>query len=135
MFDRRMVRHEIDDDMHAVRSRVIHELDIVAERAVLGVHTVVIRDIVPVVAIRRGVERLQPDAGNTQSRKVIQTPAQAFEVADTVAIRVHVLFDVEAVNDGVLVPEVLYRHGYLCCSQAFRRRRKNRRPLRTESTP
>ena len=70
--DRRVVDDEIDDDADAERVGVIHELDEVAERAVLVVDAVVVGDVVAVVAIGRRVERLQPDAGDAEARQVVE---------------------------------------------------------------
>src|SRR5262245_28578475 len=73
-------------------------------------HVVVIRDVVSVVAIRRDEERLQPDAGHAESGEVVQPSHQPFEVAYAVAVGVLIFLDVEAVDDGVFVPEVVNRH-------------------------
>ena len=105
-----MVDDEIDDHADAERLRVIHEVDEVAERAVLVVDAVVVGDVVAVVAVGRGIERLQPDAGDAEPREVVEPAHQPFEIADAVAVGVLVLLDVEAVDDGVLVPEVVDRH-------------------------
>jgi hypothetical protein len=42
--------------------------------------------------------------------QVVEASVQPLEVADPVAVGVHVLLDVEAVEDGVLVPEVVNGH-------------------------
>jgi hypothetical protein len=110
MLDGRVVDHEIDDDAHAERVAVVHELDEIARGAVLGMHAVVIGDVVAVVAVGRRVERLQPQAGHAEAVKVFEAAVQAFEITDPVAVGVHVLLDVETVQDRVLVPEVLDRH-------------------------
>src|SRR5690606_20245133 len=60
-----------------------------------------------VVAARGLLEGCEPQAGDAQSVQVIEPAAQPFEVADAVAVRVHEGADVQAVDDGVLVPEVL----------------------------
>jgi hypothetical protein len=87
-----------------------HERDEVAQRPVLFVHAVEIGDVISVVAIWGGVERLQPDAGHAQPLQVVEPAHQPFEVADAIAIGVLVLFDVETVDDRVLVPEVSNGH-------------------------
>src|SRR5438094_369313 len=71
------------------------------------IDTIKIRDVVSIVEIRRGLKWLQPDAAHAKPGKVVEPPGQAFEVADTVTVRIHKGSDVEAVNDGVLVPEVV----------------------------
>ena len=73
----------------------------------LRMDAVVVGDVVPVVAIGRAVERLQPDAGDAEPGEIVEPARQADEVADAVAIAVDVLLDVQAIDDGVLVPEVV----------------------------
>ena len=105
----RMVDHQIDDDAHADLFRVIHEIDELAERAVLGVDAVIVRYVVAVVAIRRGIERLEPHAGNAQAGEIVEPTHEAGEVADAVAVGIEVLLNVEAIDDRVLVPEIADR--------------------------
>src|SRR5262249_44137218 len=57
-----------------------------------------------------GVEGLQPDAGHAQPGEVGQAAAEPLEVPDAVVVGVHVLLHAEAVDDGVLVPQVFNRH-------------------------
>ncbi len=83
---RGVVDDQIDDDAHAELFGVVHELDEVAERSVLRVDAVVVGDVVAVVAIGRGIERLQPDAGDAEAGQVVEPPRQPVEVADAVAV-------------------------------------------------
>jgi hypothetical protein len=53
------------------------------------------------------VEGLEPEAGHPQPLQVVEPAAQAGEIADAVAVPVHEGLDVEAVDDRVLVPEVV----------------------------
>ena len=75
-----------------------------------GRNAVVVGDVVAVVAVGGAAEGLQPDAGHAERGEVIEPPRQAFEVADAVAVAVHVGGDVEAVDDRVLEPVVINRH-------------------------
>ena len=81
------------------------------KRAELRVDAVVVRHVVAVVAVGRRIERLEPEAGDAEPGEVVQPARQAVEVADAVAVAVDVLLDVEAVDDGVLVPEVVDHDG------------------------
>jgi hypothetical protein len=92
------------------RLRVVHALDEVARGAEARAHAVVVRDVVAIVAVGRAEERLQPHAGDAERVQVVQAPRQALEVADAVAVAVHVGGDVEAVEDRVLEPIVVNRH-------------------------
>jgi hypothetical protein len=47
---------------------------------------------------------------------VIEPAAQSLEVADAVAVEVHVGSDVQAVNNGVLEPVVVYSHRIIFAS-------------------
>ena len=105
-----MIDDQIDDHPQSERLGVVDEADEVAERAVLLVDVVVVGDVVAVVAIRGWVEGLQPDAGDAEARQIVEPAHQPFEVADAVAVRVLILLDVQAVDDGVAVPEIVERH-------------------------
>ena len=63
-------------------------------------------DVVAVVAVRRRVERHQPQAGGAEAREVVDALDQAGEVAAAVAVEIVERLDVEAVDDGVLPPQV-----------------------------
>ena len=56
---------------------------------------------------RRGLERHQPDRGRAEALDVVEPVEQALEVADAVAVAVHERPDGEAVDDRILVPEVV----------------------------
>ena len=85
-----MVDDEIDDDADAALPAAMGELDEVAERAVARIDAVVVGDIVTIVAAGRRLERHQPDRGDTEPVQIIQPPQQALEIADAVAIGIHV---------------------------------------------
>ena len=77
----------------------------------LGMDAVVVGDVVAVVLVRRGIERLQPEAGDAEPGKVVELARQPAEITDAVAVAVEILLDVEAVDDRVLVPEVVDHGG------------------------
>jgi hypothetical protein len=110
VIDGRVIGHEVDDDADAERLRVVREGDEVAERAVLVRHAVVVAHVVAVVPVRRLGEGQQPDAGDAEAREIRQAGAQAFEIADAVTGSVHVLLDVQAIDDRVPVPKVFEAH-------------------------
>jgi hypothetical protein len=84
----------------------VHELDEVAERAVPAVDAVVVGDVVAVIAVRRRLERSEPERVDAEALEVVEPAAQPLEVAAAVAGGVHERLDVQAVDDGVLEPEV-----------------------------
>ena len=98
------------DRSHADRFGVVHEVHEIAKRTMSFVDAVVIRDVVSVVSVRGAVKRLEPDAGDAEPGEVVEAAHQPFEIADAVAVCVLIFLDVEAVDDGVLIPEVVDRH-------------------------
>jgi hypothetical protein len=124
-----MIDDEVDDHSHSERLRVAHAFHEVPGRAVLGVDAIVVRDVVAIIAVRRRVERLEPETGDAQAVQVFQPPAQPLEIADAVPARVHVLVDVEAVQDRILVPEVLDGHAIPISKRRSGETMDNRQPV------
>ena len=106
-----MVDHEIDQHPDAALLGGMGEFDKIAQRAIARIDTVIIGDVVPVVALRRYLKRHQPDRGDPQPVQIIETPHQPGEIADPVAIGIHIGADRQAVEDRVLVPEVVDHGG------------------------
>src|SRR6185312_2227489 len=107
MLVRSMVDDEVYDDPDTSLGRRMGEFDEISQGAVAGIDLVVVGYVVTVVLVRRALEGHEPDRRDAQSLKIIETAHQAFEIADAVAVGVHVRADGEAVNDGVLVPQVV----------------------------
>lgn len=82
------------------------KLDKITKRAEGRRHIVVISDVVAVIQPRTGIERKQPQASYPQLGDMIQLLDQPCEVADAVAVAVLVSGDVQAVDDGIFVPEI-----------------------------
>ena len=97
-------QHQFGDDPDAASMRFAQEHAEVAERAVGGVHLPVVRNVIPVVAQRGGVERQQPQRGDPELLQVVELVDQAAEVPDAVAVAVMEGTDVDLVDDRVLVP-------------------------------
>ena len=66
--------------------------------------SVVIGDVVAVVAQRRRIERQQPDRGHAEVLQIVELRGKPAEIADAVAVAVVERADVELVDDRVLVP-------------------------------
>src|SRR5262249_8023558 len=77
-----------------------------------------------------GLERHQPDGGDAEPVQVVEPAAQPLEVADAVAVGVHVGADRQAIDDGILVPEVIDHPG-----TAPTRMPASRRQLRQNNPP
>ena len=78
------------------------------ERAEARIDGAEVRDVVPVVVPRRWKEGLEPKAIDAQPGEVVELPAEALEVADAVTVAVDEGLDGKAVDNRVLVPEVLH---------------------------
>src|SRR2546430_14426261 len=105
-----MIDDEIDDDPDAALLAAMGEFDKIAERAVARIDAVVVRDVVAVVSAGRRLERHQPDRGDAEPVQIVEAPQQSLEIANAIAIRVHIGADRKAVDDAVLIPEVV-NHG------------------------
>jgi hypothetical protein len=103
----RVVDHEIDDDANPALLGAVSKLHEVAERAVTLVDVVIVADVVAVVAMRRGLERHQPDRRDPEPVQIVETTHQPLEIADAVAVGIHIGADGQAVDHRVLVPEVI----------------------------
>src|SRR5689334_17892154 len=121
----RVVDDEIDQHADAAALGLSHELDEVAARAEPRIDAVVVRNVVAVVAARRRLEGREPHRVDAERLEVVEPPAQALEVAAAVAACVEERLDVEAVDDRVLVPEVVnhpadtaWRIRYIACDQS-----------------
>ena len=101
-----VIDDQIDDHADAALVRLVHELDEVAARAVARIDAVEVGDVVAVVAIRRGLERREPDDVDAERVQIVEALHQPLEIAAAVAVAVHERLEVEAVDDRVLVPEV-----------------------------
>src|SRR6185437_9059516 len=104
---RGVVDDEIDDDADAALPATMGEFDEVPERAVAWIDAVIIRDVVTVVLAGRRLERHQPERGNAKPLQIVQPPHQTLEIADAVAVGVHIGADGEAIYYAVLVPEII----------------------------
>src|SRR6185437_12426501 len=104
---RGVVDDEIDDDTDAALPATMGEFDEIPERAVAWIDTVIIRDVVTIVLAGRRLERHQPERGNAKPLQIVQPPHQTLEIADAVAVGVHIGADGEAIYYAVLVPEII----------------------------
>ena len=104
-----MVHHQIHNDADAPLFGPTGELDKIPQITQARIDAVVIHHVVAVVFVGSGVEGHQPEAGNTQAGEVVHALSQTDEIANAVAIAVHVGFYIQAVDDGVFIPEV--KHG------------------------
>jgi len=102
-----VIHDEIDQDTKASLSTSLGELDKVSERAVTGIDSVIVGNVVAIVATRRGLERKEPDCRYAQALQVIEAAEEASKIANPISVRVEVGSDGQAIDDCIFVPEVV----------------------------
>ena len=108
-----VIHDEVGDHAYSALARRPHHVEQVAVRAETRVHPVEVGDVVAVVALAGRHERHQPQAVDPEPGQVVDPLAQPGQVAAAVPVVVEEGLDVEAVDDGVLPPDVacgLARH-------------------------
>jgi hypothetical protein len=90
----------------------MRKFDEVSERSVGGIHPVVVGDVVAVVLAGRRLERHQPECRRAEPVQIVEPAHQALKVTDPIRVGIHVGADREAIDDRVLVPEVLDHAGH-----------------------
>ena len=71
----------------------------------LGQHRGVVGNVVAIVTERRRIERQQPKSVYAEVLQVVELLGQPLEVANTIAIAIKKGFDMQLVDDCILVPE------------------------------
>jgi hypothetical protein len=84
----------------------VREGDEIPKGAEPRIDRIEIRDVVAIVAVRGRIEGKKPHAGRAERLDMVEAIGQTAEIADAVAVRVHEGLDVDAIDDGVLVPEI-----------------------------
>jgi len=101
-----MVDDQIEKDADAALLGAMCEFDKVAKRSIGRIDGVIVGNVVSVVLARRFLERHEPDRGDAEPVQIVEAPHQALEVTHTVAVGIHIGADGQAIDDGILVPEV-----------------------------
>ncbi len=99
-----VVEDQLGDDAQAAAVRLVDELAEVVQRADVGMDVGIIGDVISVVAAGRGADGQEPQCIDAQVLKVIELGGEAGEIADPVAVGIHVRADAQLVDDGVLEP-------------------------------
>jgi hypothetical protein len=85
----------------------VSELREVAGRTVARIDVVVVGDVITVVAAGRWLKMHQPYRRDAESLQIVETSHEALKIADAIAIRVPESADGQAVDDRVLVTEIV----------------------------
>ena len=106
-----VVQNHFHDHAYPALMGGLQEALEIIEIPVTRMHRKIVRDIVAVVAQRRRKEWHQPDGVDPQILKIVELLCQAAEIADSICVGVEKRADVDLVDDGVFVPELVLRHG------------------------
>ena len=101
-----VVDHQVGDHPDATVPGERDQLHHVAVRTQPRIDPVEVGDVVPVVAVRRRIERHQPQARHPELGQVVDPLAHSPQVAASVTVGVEERLDVEAVDHRVLPPDV-----------------------------
>ena len=104
-----MIDHEFGDNAQIAFVRRVEKRAEIIERAEIRIYVKIIGNVVAVVAHRRRIKRQQPDRRDAEFLQIIQLLHEPAEIAHAVAIAVAKSFNVQLVNDGVLVPKRIDR--------------------------
>ncbi len=104
VFRRGVVRHDVEHHTQAELVGSFDQVVDVLERAVDRVDLAVRRNVVAVVVPGRLVERREPDDVDAKPLQVIETPGNARDVADSVAVAVSERPDIDLVADRAVEP-------------------------------
>ncbi len=102
---RRVVHHQLSDHPQAAAVRRLDEGLEVLQTAVRRQYVHVVGDVVPVVAQRRRIGRQQPERGNPEVLQVVELFDQPAEIADPIVVAVKKGFDMQLIQNRVLVPK------------------------------
>ena len=107
MLVRGVIDHQLGDHPQASALGFCDEAAKILHRAEIGIDAAVVGDVVAVVTAGARIERQQPQCRHAELVQVIEPLGQAGKVADAVAVAVGEGFDVQLIDDCVLVPEVV----------------------------
>jgi len=104
VLDRGVAEDQVEQDAEPPLARSLDELVEVLERAQLRVDRGVVRDVVPEVGQRRGVDRRKPEGVHAEPGEVVEPLGDPAEVADAVPVGVLEGAGIDLVDDCVAPP-------------------------------
>jgi hypothetical protein len=107
MLVRGVVDHQFGDHPHPQAMGLVHQLAEVRHGAEGRMDGLIVGDVVAIVAHGRWIERQKPQGVHAKFLQVAQLGDQPGEIAYTVAVAVKESLDMQFVDDGVLVPQVI----------------------------
>ena len=95
-----MVGHEVEQDLDIARFCLCHEFVEISHRSELRIDGAVIRNIIPVIVVRRREYGRKPDRVDAQLMQVIEFGGYARQVADAIPIGVIKRTGPDLINDA-----------------------------------
>ena len=108
----RVSRDEVEDDLDSAPVRGCDESIGVGQRAELGMDVAIVGHVVAPVCVRRGVNRVQPEAADAEPLQVVEPVDDAAEIAHSVPVRVRKRPGIELVDDDTLPPGRSHAQSY-----------------------
>ncbi len=105
-----VVGHDVDHHSQTERARVRHQAVEVRERPEQRLDSSVVRHVVPVICLRRRIERRHPQRVDAELGQVRQPGPDAGEVPHAVTVTIGEAADVHLVDHGVSPPRHLLSH-------------------------
>ncbi|MCY1227182.1 hypothetical protein D9M72_394440 [compost metagenome] len=103
---RRVVGHEVQDELEPSRVGLLHQRIEAVQRAEARIDVAKIGDVVAEVGHRRGIDRRDPDGIDAERDQVIQPGANSAQVSDAIAVAVLKRARIDLIDDSALPPVV-----------------------------
>src|SRR5688500_15342370 len=104
MLFRSVIDNKINDYFDAEDFCFVHESYELATRTMSRIDSVKILDVITVILIRSRLKWCKPDRFYTEGVQVIKAGGKAFKISHAIPIAVHEGFQIETVNNRVLIP-------------------------------
>ena len=105
---RGVVRHDVDDDLHAMRVERRHEFVEILKRAQTWVHVAVVDHIIAAICKLGRVERGEPDGIHAKVLEIRHLFGDAGDVSESVAVGVAEATRVHLIDNGLFPPVVVH---------------------------
>ena len=104
-----MIDHQLGDDLEAPLMRFLNEAPRICQPPIFRMDVAIFGDVVAIVAPRARIKGQKPDGRDANLSDIIQLRDQARKIADPIIVGVKKGFDVQLVNDRILVPKGIGR--------------------------
>ena len=98
-----VAQHHIEHDAHAALAGRGDKLVKILHGAVPRIDGAIVRHVIAVVALRRGVERREPQIVDAKVCQIVELGSDAGQIAQAIAIAIAEALHVDLVHDAILV--------------------------------